>query len=263
MSGDFEAEERNIEVSGQTIRILEKGDGPVVGFLPTFGGIPRWNPLLEGLSDSHRVVAPSLPGFPGGGRAHEVLDNLSDWLSFLLDSLEASGLDGADPIGHGLGGALAEEVAAFCPPYVSRLVLISPLGLFDVDDPVTDIFAQELPNQPPLLSVFPERYIEDIRCPDDEDEMEWQVMRARCDAAAARLLWPNGELGLRKRLHRIRAKTLLLWAAEDDLVPVSYAERFAEGIGGPCSVTSIAGSGHRVNLDAPDETVKAISEFLS
>ncbi|NIP93744.1 MAG: alpha/beta fold hydrolase, partial [Akkermansiaceae bacterium] len=68
---------------------------------------------------SHRVIAPSLPGFPGGGRAHEDLDDLSDWVSFLLDSFEEVGLDGADLVGHGVGGALAAELAAFCPTYVS------------------------------------------------------------------------------------------------------------------------------------------------
>ncbi len=87
-------------------------------------------------------------------------------------------------------------------------------------------------------------------------------MRARCDAAAARLLWPNGDLGLRKRLHRVRAKTLLLWAEQDDVVPLSYQERFAEGIRGDCSRAVVAGSGHRVDLDAPEETAKAIQAFL-
>ena len=50
--------------------------------------------------------------------------------------------------------------------------------------------------------------------------------------AAARLLWPIGDRGLAKRLHRITAPTLLLWGSEDRIVPASYAKRFAAGIAG-------------------------------
>jgi pimeloyl-ACP methyl ester carboxylesterase len=81
--------------------------------------------------------------------------------------------------------------------------------------------------------------------------------------AAARLLWPLGDRGLAKRLHRIAAPTLLLWGSEDRIVPASYAKRFAEGIAGKAEVRSIPGAGHRLDLDAPDGAAEAVLAFLA
>ena len=86
--------------------------------------------------------------------------------------------------------------------------------------------------------------------------MEWQIGQVRAQEAAARLLWPTGDRGLAKRLHRITAPTLLLWGSDDRIVPASYAKRFADGIAGPTEIRSIPNAGHRVDLDAPDEAAE-------
>ena len=80
--------------------------------------------------------------------------------------------------------------------------------------------------------------------------------------AAARLLWPLGETGLRNRLGRIECPTLLLWGKDDALLPLSYAERFAEAISGPVEIATIPGAGHLAEIDAPDATAKRIAQFL-
>ena len=87
--------------------------------------------------------------------------------------------------------------------------------------------------------------------------------QVRAMEAAARLLWPLGNRGLAKRLHRITAPTLLLWGSEDRIVPASYAKRFAAGIAGKTEIRSIAGAGHRADLDAPDATAEAVLAFLA
>ena len=88
-------------------------------------------------------------------------------------------------------------------------------------------------------------------------------MRTRAQEAAARLLWPIGDLGLAKRLHRIRATTLILWGDQDRVVPASYAKRFAEAIAGDTTLQTIKGAGHLADLDAPDPTASTILDFLS
>ena len=86
---------------------------------------------------------------------------------------------------------------------------------------------------------------------------------ARASEAAARLLWPLGELGLRKRLHRIQAPTLVVWGSEDRLLPPSYAKRFASALGGWVEVREIADAGHLAELDQPDAVAAAILGFLT
>jgi pimeloyl-ACP methyl ester carboxylesterase len=253
---------RYVSLAGESIRVLEKGEGAPLGYLGTFGGFPAWTPFLEALSRRRRVVVPSLPGAPGGGTGFRRLDDHSDWVTATLDLVEAAGLEGADLIGHGVGGALAAEVAAFSRGAVARLVLIAPLGLFDTGEPVADVWAKRGSELPPLFSSRPEAYAAHLLPPEGADEVDWQVGMARAMEAAGRLLWPIGDRGLRKRLHRITQPTLLLWGAEDRIVPASYAKRFAEGIAGPVEIHSVEGAGHRVDLDAPDAAAATILSFL-
>lgn len=256
------AAQRTVRVRGEDVRVLEKGEGEPLGFLPTFGGLAGWTPFLERLAATRRVVAPSLPGTPGGSARFRDLDDHCDWIAATLDLLEAAGLAGADLVGHGVGGALAAEVAALARDEVRRLVLVAPLGLFDEAEPVADVWAQRGSEVAALFSARPERYAETLAVPEGVDEVEWQVTQSRAMEAAARLLWPLGDRGLRKRLHRITQPTLLLWGADDRVVPASYAKRFADGIAGPTQVRSIEGAGHRVDWDRPDQAASAVEGFL-
>jgi pimeloyl-ACP methyl ester carboxylesterase len=249
-------------VLGEDVRVFEKGEGAPLGFLATFGGTIAWSPFLDRLAERRRVVVPSLPGFPGAGGAFRTLDDLPDWLAATLDLLEASGLAGADLVGHGVGGLLAAEIAALARPHVGKLALLAPLGLFDEREPVADVWARRPYEVAPLFSTHPAEYTASLACPAGTDEVEWQMMQVRAHEAAARLLWPNCDRGLAKRLHRITAPTLLLWGSDDRIVPGSYAKRFADGIAGKTEIRTIPDAGHRLDLDAPDATAAAILGWL-
>jgi pimeloyl-ACP methyl ester carboxylesterase len=255
------ASERAVLVNGAACRILEAGAGEPLGVLGGLFGFPSFSPFLARLAGRRRVVVPSLPGFPGG-LGHERLDELPDWVAATLDLLESAGLAGADLVGLSVGGALAAEVAAFSPGTVRRLVLVAPFGLFDEGEPVADVWAQRTPELPALLSARPERLAAALAAPAGVDGLEWQILQMRASESAARLLWPTGDLGLRKRLHRIRVPTLLLWGSEDRVVPASYAKRFADGLAGPVELRSVPGAGHAADVDAPEALADAILGFL-
>jgi pimeloyl-ACP methyl ester carboxylesterase len=135
--------ERSAESGGLRFRVWEKGEGAPLGFLGGLRGLPRWPEVLDRLAARRRVIAPSLPGFPGA-LGHDALDDLPDWVSAALDVLEASGLEGADLVGASVGATLAAEVACFSRASVRRLALIAPFGLFDAREPVADVWAQRL-----------------------------------------------------------------------------------------------------------------------
>lgn len=254
--------ERTITVNGQPCRVWEKGDGPRVGYLAGFGGSPRWSLFLDRLSEDHRVIVPSVPGFPGA-TGHDQLDDLADWVTMTLDLCEGAGLAGSDLIGASVGGMLAAEAAAFSRATVRRLVLIAPYGLFDVREPITDIFAQKPQDVPGLLCAKPETLTAHLAAPEGVEAAEWLITLNRASEAAARLLWPLGHRGLRKRLHRISARTLVLWGADDRVIPPSYAKLFAESLGGQTQLRTVAGAGHLADLDAPGHVAGAIRAFLA
>ena len=85
----------------------------------------------------------------------------------------------------------------------------------------------------------------------------------RASEAAARIFWPLGNTKLEKRLPLISAPTLLLWGAEDRIMPRSYADRFARGIAGRSEIRVIPGAGHLAELDKPDEVAAAILRWTA
>ena len=257
-----EITERAVATPNGPARVWEKGAGSQLGFLAGLGGLPAWLPALDALAKSRKVVAPSLPGFPGGGD-YEPLDDIFDWSLAAIDLVEAAGLKGCDLVGASVGAALAAEVAALRPDLVRRLVLIAPFGLFDATVPLADVFAQKPGAQSSVLSVDPAAYDAYGRRPNDADELDWTLMQARAEMAAARILWPLGETGLRKRLCRIAQPTLIIWGADDRVIPPSYAAMFAKAIAGKTKIVTIPGAGHKVEFDAPEAVAAAIAEFVA
>jgi pimeloyl-ACP methyl ester carboxylesterase len=258
--------ERTVAINGHDCRIWEKGAGEPLFYLAGFGGLPRWTPFLDRIAAHRRVVAPSLPGFPGSS-GHDELDTSLDWIAATLDLLDAAGfgkigLDKADLVGASVGGALAAEVAAMSPSSVRRLVLISPLGLYDPGAKPADLWAQTAVTQPGVLCADPETYKAHIAPPEGADPGEWAILMTRANEAAARLLWPLSDTRLVRRLHRIRAETTLIWGDKDKVLAPSYAKRFAEGIAGKTQVKLIPGAGHLADLDAPGPVAEAVLTAL-
>jgi pimeloyl-ACP methyl ester carboxylesterase len=247
-----------VELNGFTCRVWTAGSGPKLGFLAGFGGLPRWVPFLDALARERTVIVPSLPGFPGGERGHSVLDSHLDWVLAAHQLVEKTGLAGADLAGSSVGGSLAAEVAAIWPQSVRRLALIAPFGLFDETDPMTDPWAQRAPDVPGLLCADPARWEALKAEPEGQNSPEWPIEQVRASEAAARIFWPLGNTKLEKRLPLITAPTLLLWGAEDRIMPRSYADRFSRGIAGRSEIRIIPGAGHLAELDKPDEVAAAI-----
>jgi len=253
---------RTVEVNGQACRVWEKGEGRALVFLAGFGGLPRWTQCLERLAVRHRVIAPSLPGFPGTSTIGPLYNHL-DWLLAARDLIAGAERERCDLMGVSLGAALAADVTAVWPGLVDRLVLVSALGVFNESEPSADPFAQRPGTLAQLLCANAARYAAHIAVADGTDPVEWTVMTTRANEAAARLLWPLGDTGLASRLSRIRNDTLLVWGDADRVVPASYRARFSDGIAGKTRVEIISGAGHMVDLDAPEVLAQRVDAFLS
>ncbi|HXW84530.1 MAG TPA: alpha/beta hydrolase, partial [Candidatus Binataceae bacterium] len=75
-------------------------------------------------------------------------------------------------------------------------------------------------------------------------------------------MWPLPDKGLRKRMHRIKAPTLIVWGADDKLVPTVYAEDFKRGIPN-AKVEMVKGVGHMSVLEDPARVAAAVAKFVA
>jgi len=259
----IEPESLSVEINGFSCRVWTKGNGPKLGFLAGFGGLPRWIPFLDALARERTVIVPSLPGFPGGERGHSVLDNHLDWVLAAHELVRKAGLDGADLVGSSVGGSLAAEIAAIWPGSVRRLALIAPFGLFDEKDPPTDPWAQRNDAVPALMCADAANWNALKEPPPGTNSPEWAIEQTRASEAAARAFWPLGNTRLEKRLPFITAPTLIIWGEVDRIMPKSYAAHFAAAMKEKPKLVTIPGAGHLAELDKPDEVAAAILDWTN
>ena len=257
-----EPKSTTVEVNGFPCRVWTKGSGVKVGFLAGLGGLPRWPAFLDELAKTHTVIAPSLPGYPGGGLGHTVLDTHLDWLLAVRQLLDKAGLAGCDLIGASVGGSFAAEMAAVFPDAVGKLALIAPFGLFDDAEPAADPWAQRRDAVAGLMCAEPKNWEQLAAPPDGANSIEWPIEMVRAAEAAARAFWPLGATKLEKRLPLIAAPTLIVWGAQDRVLPPSYAKKFAAGIKGGAKIETIAEAGHLAYLDQPHAVAAAIRAHI-
>lgn len=250
-----------IDLNGHSCRVWTKGDGPKLGWIAGFGGLPRWIPFLDKLAETRTVIAPSLPGTPGA-TGHTLLDSHLDWICAVREILIKAGLEGADLAGSSVGASFVAEFAAMWPHKVKRLAMIAPFGLYDETDPPADIWAQRPDDTAGLLCADPKTWTDFKAVPPGANSVEWPIEQVRASEAAARVFWPLGNTRLEKRLPTIIAPTLLLWGEQDRVMPRSYATRFAKAIKGPSEIKTIAGAGHLAELDQPDAVAKAVLDWM-
>ena len=92
-------------------------------------------------------------------------------------------------------------------------------------------------------------------------DADMQIRMIWSMACTGKFVWPIPDKGLRKRIHRIKAPTMVLWGKQDRLVPVVYAEEFAGRIRG-AKVELIDQAGHLFAAEHPERVAGLIEAFL-
>ena len=127
---------------------------------------------------------------------------------------------------------------------------------------MADPWGQRKPDLPGLMCHDPAVWKALVAAPEGANSVEWPIEQTRALEASARAFWPLGDTGLARRLGRIACPTLLLWGAEDRILPRSYADRFAAGVSGPAEVRILAAAAHRPELDRPEEAARLVADFI-
>jgi pimeloyl-ACP methyl ester carboxylesterase len=252
--------ERSLDLHGHQVQLFEGGSGEPILYLHgagTFG----WMPVHDLLAEEHRVLLPVHPGFGASGGL-EAIETIEDLVFHTLDVLDALGLERTDVVGLSLGGWLAAELALRHPDRVKRLVLADAPGVRLPGVPMGDVFMASPPQARRLLFHEPESELARGFLPDTPPPDRVEVtLRGR--EAAARLLW-NPAQHYRKltgRLWRIKTPTLVVWGAEDRLIPLPYGEAWARAVPG-ARLRVIERCGHLPPLERPERFAGVVLDFL-
>jgi pimeloyl-ACP methyl ester carboxylesterase len=224
-------------------------------YLFGIAGHQELSPAMRAVEASGwEVVVPSVPGFDGVA-GFQPRDEYLDWLTTFWDSIDATGATPCPIVGASVGGMIGAELAALRPEAVTALALLAPFGIADASDPgfniygtpgaerMAHLFAKEVPD------AFNNRFAH-------LGPEEAPVAAYLSDVAAANILWPLGDRGTAKRLHRISVPRLTLWGDLDEVNPVTNAVAWD-------GAQVVPGAGHLLEWDAPQEVGAALIAFLN
>ncbi|HTV38649.1 MAG TPA: alpha/beta fold hydrolase [Xanthobacteraceae bacterium] len=241
------------------------GEGPPLVWLHGPWGLNPDRAFIERLASHYTVHAPRFPGTtPGDPNSVHELVGWYDLTVYCGELFERLGVTAPMVAGHSFGALLGAEIAAASPRSVSRLVLIDPVGLWRDDLPVTNWMVLSDKARRAALFADPEgdatkRFFTVPSDPDARLEALSQMVWSQ--ACTGKFVWPIADRGLKRRIHRIAAPTLIVWGKADGVIDAAYADEFAKRIAG-ARVERIAGAGHLPHLEQPEAVGKAVAAFL-
>lgn len=254
-------------IDGVRLNVLDEGEGPTVLFLHGLGGTWRdWEPQLDDLSSDHRCIVVE---HRGHGRSEVTRGELSIEL-FARDAAgvcAALGVDQAHVVGLSMGGMIAQRLAIDHPSLVRTLVLAAT-GAF-MPEPAAGFLAEWA------------RSVRDQGMPDSRGVVPdrspaWSpvTLRERPHVARNNMreaesvdpdAWARAALAItrhdtRPDLGRIDVPVLLVYGADDRLVPVDNAEPLRQGIP-HAELHVLPDAGHTCNLEQPEAFDALLRDF--
>ena len=215
---------------------------------------------MDRLAERFDVIVPEHPGF-GAKPLPSWLDRVPDLGCFYLDLIDELGLDRVHLVGTSLGGWIAADLAARSSQSLASLTLVGAAGVRVVGQTGVDLFM--MGEEDGLRARFHDATAAEataarLLAPETEDVRLANAITIARVAWAPRLYDPH----LEKWLHRIKAPTLVVWGANDRVLPPVIAAEWGRRIPG-ARVEIVPDCGHWVAHERPDALVAAVTRFIA
>lgn len=231
-----------------------------------------WSNVVRCMPDGYRLIVLDQLGYGRSDRPDGAALSVSAHAQRALDVLDVLQVPRACIVGHGLGGAVAQWMAVHAPERVTRLALVSSVGLSAWPAWRTRVaqFARPVARLLPASLVAGQAYAALLRGFDDRDEGRHaldQFLRPFAqplgrDPLLAHLAALRPDETATLDLGAIRAPTAIVHGARDPFVPVSMARALQRAI--PAASLDVLSEGrHYLPLDAPDRVAAAVGALLT
>jgi len=253
------------------VHIEGPAHAPVLLLLHGFGSsLQTWDAWGQGLATEYQVVRLDIAGFGLTGPAEPGDYSDEADVQRLLAVVDQLGLSTMTVVGHSMGGRLAWHFAAAHPQRVDKLVLIAPDGFPDPQAHSEMTYAVSawmglvrytLPRWMIKKGVA-SAYADPSRL-DDNTVQRYQDMLLAPGvrpAVLARMAQTRNRDPL-PWLQRLSMPTLLLWGAQDQMIPVANAMDYQRAIPHAQRVV-LPGVGHLPHEEQPQGSLQALRDFL-
>ncbi|MFW6120468.1 MAG: alpha/beta fold hydrolase [Petrotogales bacterium] len=260
-----------IEVSKEKIAYREAGEGNsealvlVHGFL---GSSYDYSRIIPSLAERYHIIAPDLIGF-GFSTKNIKLDYSKKSLSeFVYLTLKELGIEKFNILGHSMGGEVAINLVLNHPKSVNKLILIDSGGYIQNE---RRLLSNEFIGSLYLRTVFQnyllQRSIFKLAFYDREsvEISDFKPAYSLVYNIPSKTLYKfnsdDDSGSIANEIKTIKTPTLIIWGDKDQLIDIEHAKRFNKALLGS-QLVIIKNSGHIPYIEKPNETLKAIYEFL-
>ncbi|GAA3393397.1 alpha/beta fold hydrolase [Cryptosporangium minutisporangium] len=270
------------DVHGYRRAFRRSGSGPTILLIHGVGdSSATWSHVLPQLAEHYDVIAPDLLGH-GGSDKPRADYAVAAYACGMRDLLSVLDVERVTVIGHSLGGGVAMQFAYQFPDRCERLVLVGSGGIGPEVHPLLRLAtAPGAEHVLRLVGTPPVRAISRISAPvlrrlgrlaagrdvdyiadtypalDDGTAREafLRTLRAAVD--------PRGQvITMLDRCYLTEGlPTLLIWGAEDGVIPVQHAELAHEAMPGS-RLEIFEGAGHFPHRTDPDRFLRVVEEFV-
>ena len=266
-----------VNVTGLQVHVRDEGlrdDAvPIVLIHGTSASLHTWEGWVAALKGKHRVITMDLPGF--GLTGPNAQDDYSNpvYVRFILDLLDTLGVQKCILGGNSLGGEIAWQVAAAAPQRVEKLILVDaggyafqpkslPLGFVIARTPgLNKLMEWTLPRSLMEKSVRNVYGDPGLVTPALVDRYEAMTLRQGNRHALGRRFSQLEAGATAAKIKTLRLPTLIIWGAQDQLIPIAYGQQFSQDIAGS-KLVRFERLGHVPQEEDPAATVAAVKAFL-
>jgi pimeloyl-ACP methyl ester carboxylesterase len=271
---------QHVSIHGHSVGYRMAGSGPVLLLIHGIAGSSAaWREVMPTLAERFTVIAPDLIGH--GHSAKPMGDySLGAYASGMRDLLGALGVERASIVGQSFGGGVALQLAYQHPECCERLVLVDSGGL-----------GREVSWMLRFMTLPGSEYLMPILFPsfvrERGNELSRRLHRQGVRLGRVAEMWnayasltesanrhafvrtlrgvidPSGQtVSANDRLYlAAQMPTLIVWGAQDTIIPVSHAYAAHQAIPGSKLVV-IDDAGHFPHVETPERFLEVLLDFI-
>ena len=259
-------------VAGATQRIHyhEQGQGEVVIFLHGAGGGASGYSNFKGnypefAKAGYRTIVPDLLGYGLSSKPDIAQYDLDFFVAGVKGLVDALGLKNITLLGNSLGGAVALGYALAYPDEVSRLILMAPGGVEDLDTYLAmpgianmfQIYQSGKTGAEAMRAVMTMQLFDPSLLTDEIINERAPIAATQTQAARSVLKVPN----LTDRLHELKCPVFGFWGVNDHFNPVGGATKLLDNCP-QARMVLVNRCGHWVQVEHRDLFNRSCIDFL-
>ena len=263
---------------GARAHIRDQGprDAPVLVLVHgSNASLLTWVPWVNRLDKNFRVVTLDLPGHGLTGAVPNEDYSQEAMVTFTNEVADKLHLAKFAIGGNSMGGGVAARFAEEYPDRVTHLILVDaagmptkqgdkiPLAFRIARMPVVNNVMLYITPRSIVTEGLNDAIIHKEIITDRMIDIYWDFARMEGTRKATlkrfSIPWNHD---VERDIARIKAPTLILWGAQDHLIPVEAAHKFASAIAGSKLIVYPA-TGHIPHEEVPDESAAAVRTFLN